>query len=285
MTPRPITSSRRVPATKSRPAATARTVRGPAVSPGELEEHLRQFQRLVMQGELAATAVHEISNLLTIVLFNAGLLRERHKGEAGELKYIEPMLHASNLITTLCSQLRNLSRPTAARSQVIDLAETARGTFRLLEQIMTRELTFSAPADGPVFIYADPAQIDQMLVNLVLNARDATPDEAGRISVRVGRGPKGAGFIEVADNGSGMTADVKRQLFNSFFTTKPPGQGTGLGLVTVQRMLHGMGGSIRLTSRVGRGTCVHLQFPVPNLPEGESLPGDVTNQPDHPAQP
>ena len=242
-------------------------------------EDLRHVQRLVMQGELAATAVHEISNLLTIVLFNAGLLRERHKHEARELGYIEPLLHAATLVSTLCSQLRNLSRSSVAQSRVINLAEAAQGTFRLLKQIIARELVFTAQAEGPFNIYADPAHIDQMLVNLVLNARDATPDEGGRIVVRVRRGPRKTCLLEVEDNGTGITSEVKRQLFKTFFTTKPPGQGTGLGLATVQRLMRGMGGGISLTSKPGRGTCVRLSFPAtrrkaqpPTTPDEPNLP-------------
>jgi signal transduction histidine kinase len=258
---------RRKPPAKSGRAHAARSV----TAVDKIEERLRHVQRLVMQGELAATAVHEISNLLTIVLFNAGLLRARHRDTPDESKYIEPLLHAATLIATLCSQLRNLARPTEAQLRVLDLAETAQGTFRLLDQIMTQELVFSAPADGAVLITADPAHIDQMLVNLVLNARDATREENGRISVCVGRRPRAGSFIEVRDNGTGITPAVKRRLFRKFFTTKPPGQGTGLGLVTVQRLMHGMGGTIRLTSRPGRGTCVRLEFPAAD-PTAESNP-------------
>jgi len=263
-----------MPARASSPAgrpAPSRSRRPTTASVGKIEERLRHVQRLVMQGELAAIAVHEISNLLTIVLFNAGLLRVRHKGSLDEARYIEPLLHAATLIATLCNQLRNLSRPTEARRRVIDVTEVAQGTFHLLDQIVTRQLDFSAPEDGPVLVAADPAHIDQVLVNLVLNARDATRDENGRISVRVGRRPRAAAYIEVRDNGTGITPEVKRQLFKTFFTTKPPGHGTGLGLVTVQRLMHGMGGTIRVTSRPGRGTCVRLEFPAP---PAEPVPPD-----------
>ncbi|HVZ64930.1 MAG TPA: HAMP domain-containing sensor histidine kinase [Lacunisphaera sp.] len=233
---------------------------GPDVA--AIENHLRQVQRLVMQGELAATAVHEISNLLTIVLFNAGLLRERHKEDDPDARHIEPLLHAASLIAALCNQLRNLSRPTEPDRRTLDLVEAARSTFRLLEQIMARQLTFAAPTDGPVLVSADPAHIDQMLVNLVLNARDATDEEFGRIAVRVDRASRGGSYIEIEDNGSGMTPTVRRQLFRTFFSTKPAGQGTGLGLVTVQRLMHGIGGTIEFTSRPGQGTRVRLNFPA-----------------------
>ncbi len=281
----------RPPQTRRRPAADRpsrlrkKSRRDPAAaSTRGVEEHLNHVQRLVMQGELAATAVHEISNLLTIVLFNAGLLRQRHRDDPEEIKYIEPMLHAATLITTLCNQLRNLSRPVAAHARVIDLAETARSTFRLLEQVVTRELVFLETGDRPLLIFADSAQIDQTLVNLVLNARDATPDQGGRIVVRVGRGPRHTSYIEVEDNGTGMSAQVKKKLFTIFFTTKPLGQGTGLGLVTVRRLIEGMGGTIKLTSRPGRGTCIRLNFPRPDPAEvaryraaGEPAPSEASD--------
>jgi two-component system cell cycle sensor histidine kinase/response regulator CckA len=231
-----------------------------------LDVHLGRMQRLVMQGELAATAVHEISNLQTIVLFNAGLLREQHREDAAVLKYIDPLLHAASLVATLCNQLRNLARPVEALPQRLDLNETAQGTCRLLERIIGRKLTFTG-AGGPVPVLADPGQIDQMLINLVLNARDATPEEGGVIDVRVraGSGPRARHALEVEDNGTGMTPEVKARLFRKFFTTKEPGRGTGLGLVTVQRMMRNLGGRIELRSRAGQGTRFRLLFPPASI--------------------
>lgn len=232
-----------------------------------LEEQLRHVQRLVLQGELAATAVHEISNLLTIVLFNAGLLRLRVGDDPAGLKYTAAILHSAEVIGSLCSQLRNLSRPTPAQYRVVDLVESTRRTFTLLDQILQRDLVLETGGDAPVLISAEPAHLDQILVNLVLNARDATPPD-GRIRIQVGRLPStGRGgadrYLEVADNGTGMTAAVRRRIFRAFFTTKPLGRGTGLGLVTVRRLVQGMGGRIRVSSRPGRGTAVRLLFPPP----------------------
>jgi two-component system cell cycle sensor histidine kinase/response regulator CckA len=243
-----------------------------------LSEHLNQVQRLLMQGELGASAVHEISNLLTIVLFNGELLRERCKNQPAAKRYIEPLLHAANHIALLCGQLRNLSRPIEADLQLIDLVETSRHTYRLLAQIISRELSFEVPPGAqPVMARADPARIDQMLVNLVLNARDATAEEGGRIVVRVGCQPDKAntgspsGFIEVQDNGQGMTAKVKRQLFKTFFTTKAPGQGTGLGLATVRRLMRGMGGEVEVESRPGQGARLRLVFPPATAVDDRSV--------------
>lgn len=224
-----------------------------------LDEQLRRIQRLVMQGELAASAVHEISNLQTIVLFNAGLLQEEHKENPAVVRYVGPLLHAATLVAALCNQLRNLARPTDALPQLLDLNEVAQRTYGLLERIIARKLTFQA-AVGAVPVIADPGQVEQMLINLVLNARDATPDEGGLITVRVGTGRARRPFIEVEDNGTGMSPQVKARLFQKFFTTKAPGHGTGLGLTTVQRLLEGMGGRIEVHSREGRGSRIRLLF-------------------------
>jgi len=225
------------------------------------------MQRLAIHGELAATAVHEISNLQTIVLFNAGLLRERHRDDPEILRYLEPLLHAGTMIASMCSQLRVLAHPaeTPARVQLTDLGEISQGVCRLLEQIIGRRLAFTRAQKGPLLIRADPGHIEQMLINLVLNSRDATDLEHGRIFVRAGRGPRGGQpWLEVEDNGTGMTPQVKSRLFTKFFTTKGPGRGTGLGLVTVRRLLGAMGGHITLRSRAGHGTRIRLTFPLPS---------------------
>lgn len=221
------------------------------------------MQRLAIHGELAATAVHEISNLQTIVLFNAGLLRERHRDDPEILRYLDPLLHAGTMIATMCNQLRVLAHPAEAQTQLVDLGEISRGAFQLLEQIIGRRLSFVRRRRAPLLIVADPGQIEQMLINLVLNSRDATAPETGRIVVRVGRGPRARPWLEVEDNGTGMTAAVKARLFTKFFTTKAPGRGTGLGLVTVRRMLEAMGGRVVVHTRPGRGTRIRLTFPVP----------------------
>lgn len=230
-------------------------------------DRLPRMQRLAVHGELAATAVHEINNLQTIVLFNAGLLRERHGDDPEVLRFIEPLLHAGKMIASMCSQLRLLANPAEEpeeQAQLADLAEIARGTQRLLEQIIRRRVSFVREAKGPLLIMADSGQVEQMLINLVLNSRDATTPKTGRITVRVGRNARGnRPWLEVEDNGTGMTSQVKAKLFTKFFTTKPPGRGTGLGLVTVRRLLEAMGGHLSLHSRAGHGTRIRLTFPLP----------------------
>jgi signal transduction histidine kinase len=244
--------------------APVRRRRAPRARPAFKHERLRRMQRLVVQGELAATAVHELSNLQTIVLFNAGLLRERRKNDPEVRQYVDPLLHAATMIATLCSQLRNLAHPAEPQAQLMDLGEISRGAYRLLQQIIGRRLTFERLAEGPLLVVADSGQVEQMLINLVLNSRDATQADTGRITVRVGRMTgSGRPWLEVEDNGTGMTPRVRAKAFTKYFTTKAPGHGTGLGLVTVRRLLESMGGKITLRSRVGQGTRLRLTFPAP----------------------
>ncbi len=236
----------------------------PKSRPNRENERLRRLQRLVIQGELAATAVHEISNLQTIVMFNAALLRERHKGNPEVIGYVEPLLHAATMISTMCSQLRHLAHPVEAQSQIVDLTAVCEGACRLLEKIIGRKMVFSSERPGPVLVVADPSQVEQMLINLVLNSRDATDLEHGIITVRVGPEKTGGRpWLEVEDNGTGMPVRVKERLFTKFFTTKPPGRGTGLGLVTVRRLLEAMGGRVVVRSREGHGTRIRLVFVAP----------------------
>lgn len=241
-------------------------ISSPRVKPGAFRSDYH-LQRLAIQGELAASAVHEISNLQTIVLFNAGLLREKYRDDQRIVNYIDPLLHAATMIASMCSQLRNLARPVEAQVQVIDLGEISSGAYRLLERIIGRKLSFTRTQSQPILIVADSSQVEQMLINLVLNSRDATEFDGGEIKVRVGAGTTqqpGRPWLEVEDNGSGMSAKVKAKLFTKFFTTKGSGQGTGLGLVTVRRMLEAMGGRIDVRSRPGHGTRIRALFPTPD---------------------
>lgn len=235
-----------------------------------LEEQLRQAQQIAAMGRLAAIAVHEISNLLMIVQLNAGLLRNRHQQDPDDLKYIDPILQAAGTVTTMCGQLRDLSRPEKPAPAAIDLVEAVKASFQLLEQIATRYLELKVAAASPLPVFADPAVIDQILINLVLNARDATGEE-GEIKVEVGCDPAfrpgtDTRYLEVRDNGTGIAPEDRARLFEMFYTTKPAGQGSGLGLTTVRNLVRDMGGEIKLSSEPGQGTAIRVMLP-PLQPE------------------
>lgn len=236
-----------------------------------LEGQLRMAERLAAYGQLAAEAVHEISNLTTIVLFNAELQRESQAREGRVDRFVGPMLRAATLVCGLCRQLRNLAHPEAPEPRVVDLGQVVGEIAQLLKQVVGREFAFACEAGRPLWVRVDPAGINQVLINLVLNARDATPEDGGRVAIRVGVLAGGAPrrewrFIDVTDNGHGIAPEVRRQLFQPFFTTKPVGQGTGLGLVMVQRLVEEMRGHLELASAPGEGTRFRLLLPPCDAP-------------------
>ena len=230
-----------------------------------LEEQLRRAQRLTAQGMLAAMTAHEIKNYLGIALGHAQLMRERDPKQADALA---PIIRAIEAAGRIDRRLFQLAQP---ESQTVpehfDLASAAQATCELLDPLLQRQLEF-APVDGPVPVFADPTHLDQVLVNLLLNARDATTDRVGEIVVRVGFTPGTKGrhrtrFLEVSDNGVSISPAAQRRLFESYFTTKPKGKGTGLGLASVRKMVREAGGELEFQSESGKGTTVRITLPPP----------------------
>lgn len=232
------------------------------------EQQWQEIQRIALHGQMAASAAHEICNLLTIVLLNAGLLKERHQNDEDELKCILPMLHAASLISNVCGQMRNAARISpVAVAKVVNLTESIQAALPLLTHIVPRKLTLDVIQQGSLPVYADPGHLDQILINLVLNARDATNEDTGMIQIRVGRDAQAPGdwrYIEIKDNGTGMPQHVKDSLFKTCITTKPRGRGTGLGLMTVGWLVSGMGGKITISSAPDHGTTVRILLPKPD---------------------
>lgn len=226
-----------------------------------LEAQLERAQRLASQGQLAAAAAHEISNSLTLVLGHAALLAE--KGDEEVRRRLAPIVQAATVASRMSNQLRDLSRPLAAELRPVDLADVLRSAFRMLEHVVPRELRLELAEPSGLRVSADPLHLDVILINLVLNARDATRTD-GRVILRAGRAPAPPGrlYLEVEDNGCGLTAEVQTEAFKGFFTTKPPGRGTGLGLATVLRLTKEMGGELDIASAPGQGTRVRLTLPA-----------------------
>jgi len=229
-----------------------------------LEEQLRRAQRLSAQGMLAAMTAHDVTNSLGVALGHATLCRELHADDAALRAQFDPIIHAIKLAGSICNQFRNLATDaSAAGCDEIDLVETARAGFQMLERVVERELVFEAPAQR-LPVIADPTLIEQILVNLVLNARDATGPQ-GRIAVRVRSQPSDDAaapvILEVEDNGVGIPPEIQRNLFKAFFTTKRRGRGTGLGLASVLKLVKEMGGELELDSVPGRGTAMRIVLP------------------------
>jgi len=229
-----------------------------------LREQVLHAQRLEGVGRLAGGVAHDFNNILTIIVSSCSLIEKRgHVGDEARA-YLREISEATRHGSELTGQLLAFSRKQVTRPEVLDpnavVTAMAKLLYRLLPDRVQLELQLAADV-GPIEI--DRIQLEQVLLNLVVNARDAIPG-AGRIVIRSMRdeGLRRAGVcIEVSDTGIGIPADVLRWMFEPFFTTKGD-RGTGLGLATVQAIVEGVGGSIEPTSEPGVGTTMTLRFPV-----------------------
>lgn len=232
-----------------------------------LEQQTMAAQRLESLGRLAGGVAHDFNNLLTAIRGYAGLLMEkipRHLASD-----VEEIVKAADRAAKLTQQLLAFSRKQLTELKVVDLNEVVRGIEKMLQRIIGEDVELESKSDGaPAYVNIDVSQIENLLVNLALNARDAMP-RGGRLTIRtevIGDGEKGFVRLTVRDTGCGMTDEVKARAFEPFFTTKE--QGTGLGLSTAYGIVRQHGGTITLESQPGRGTTVTVE-----LPRSKQIPG------------
>jgi hypothetical protein len=243
----------------------------------ESEEQLRQSQKMEAVGRLAGGIAHDFNNLLTAITgYTELLLMHLPEGHAGRQDGAE-ILHAAERAAALTRQLLAFSRRQVLRPRAVDLNALVRDAERLLRRLIGEDLVIRLDLAGDLpAAMADPGQVDQVLVNLAVNARDAMPG-GGELRIRTrarqvgshddvgGKQPLASGtWVELAveDNGIGMSAEVRERIFEPFFTTKEPGQGTGLGLSTVYGIVEQSGGSIMVDSTPGLGTRFTVLLPV-----------------------
>ena len=240
------------------------------------QHELRQAQKMEAIGQLAGGVAHDFNNLLTAITGNAELLLHE-LGETGpgheEVVEIRRAVDRASFVTR---GLPAFSRKQVLQPQVLDVNDVIRGLTRLLQRLIGEDILLEAElAPAPAVVLADPAQLEQVLVNLVVNARDAMP-AGGTITLRTWQ--EGAEVLtSVIDTGLGMTADVRERMFEPFFTTKAQGKGTGLGLSTVLGIVTQSGGRIACDSTVGRGTTFTIAFPR-HAAGADTAPATVTAQ-------
>ncbi len=241
----------------------------------QIEQQLQQAQKMDAIGRLAGGVAHDFNNILTALVGYSEILRSMVNDEAAST-YISAMLDGSQRAAALCRQLLILSRRHAVLPQVLEVNAVVRDMQRLLERLITENIELSTALTGePLSIRADATQIEQVILNLVVNARDAMPN-GGRIIIRSRQVrlphpdlPAMSGFpdgayaeVAVSDNGTGMSAAVQSRLFEPFFTTKSEGKGTGLGLATCYNIIHQSRGQILVGSEPGQGTTVRFFLPL-----------------------
>jgi signal transduction histidine kinase len=230
----------------------------------QAEDRLAQSQRLEAIGQLAGGIAHDFNNLLAVIFSYAGFLKAEAVGKPWA-EDVEEIDRAAHRAAELTSQLLMFSRRDVTRPSVVDLRALVADRFRLLQRTLGEniEVTLDLP-EAPLAVRADSVELDQVVMNLVVNARDAMPDGGQlRISLReVPTEAKGTDVqIMVSDTGTGMNEDVLQHAFEPFYTTKEVGRGTGLGLATVYGIATRCGGSVTIDSTVGTGTTVTVAFP------------------------
>ena len=242
----------------------------------ELEDQLRQAQKMEAVGRLAGGIAHDFNNLLTVILGNTSEALELMSANDPRRQNLTGIEEAAHRAATLTRQLLAFSRRQILRPEVIDLNDVVRKITDLLRRLIGEDVQLATKLDAaPADVLADPGQVEQILLNLAINARDAMPD-GGTLTLRTGRldvpasGHERDAAMErgphvclvVGDTGSGMSDDVKAHVFEPFFTTKDVGKGTGLGLSTVYGIVRQSRGGIFFDSQLGSGTTFTIAFPA-----------------------
>jgi hypothetical protein len=237
----------------------------------ELEHRLAQAQRLESVGQLAGGVAHDFNNLLSVILTCVGFASRELPADHPVRDDVEEIGRAADRAAALTRQLLMFSRREVVKPEVLDVGVLARDLERLLNRTLSERIALRITV-GPnlVPVLADRAQLEQVLINLAVNARDAMP-EGGTLAIAVSREADGV-RITVADDGLGMPEEVRDRAFEPFFTTKDPGEGTGLGLATVHGIVTDSGGTVDIESAPGRGTVVTIFLPGCREPVRPSEP-------------
>ncbi|MGO9087786.1 MAG: PAS domain S-box protein [Terriglobales bacterium] len=239
----------------------------------KIEDQLRQSQKMEAVGRLAGGVAHDFNNLLGIVTACSELLRTRVDGD--NLEYLDNIREAAKRGAALTRQLLAFSRRQPVQAQVLDLNERLKEVSKLLRPLMGDDVEVAVlPRSAAAIVEADAGQLDQVVVNLAVNARDAMP-HGGKLIIETGVYDFDEGFarehppmvagryvmLAISDNGVGMSEATRSRIFEPFFTTKEVGKGTGLGLATVYGIVKQSGGHIWVYSEPDRGTTFKIYLP------------------------
>lgn len=241
-----------------------------------LEEQLRQAQKMEAIGQLAGGVAHDFNNILTVIMGFGQLLQHSLPDGDPMLENMEQILDAADRATHLTRSLLAFSRKQVMLLQQIELNELTRKHAKFLTRIIGEDVTLkSSFSEEPLLVMADGGQLEQVLMNLATNARDAMPG-GGELAIKTesvqldkefhrqhGYGMPGHyALITVTDTGTGMDAETQQKIFEPFFTTKLPGRGTGLGLSIVYGIVKQHGGYVTIFSQRGFGTTFSIYLPL-----------------------
>jgi two-component system, cell cycle sensor histidine kinase and response regulator CckA len=263
------------------------------------EEQLRQSQKMEAVGQLAGGIAHDFNNLLTVINGFTELLGARLAPDDPLASYIAEIGFAGERASALTRQLLAFSRRQVLQPKVLDVNEVVIGMQGMLRRLISEDISVEARLDPALgHVEADPSQLEQVVLNLVVNARDAMrPGGAvtihtANVEVNGSSSPHQTGIpsgsyvcLSIADTGCGMDAETRQRIFEPFFTTKEQGKGTGLGLSTVYGIVKQSGGEVRVQSEPGRGTTFEIYLPralttaepaaAPNAPRFWPLGGET----------
>jgi two-component system, cell cycle sensor histidine kinase and response regulator CckA len=239
-----------------------------------LEEQLRQAQKMEAVGRLAGGIAHDFNNLLTVIMGYNGLLLMRLAEDDPARPNVEEVGRAAQRASSLTRHLLTFSRKQILQPRVLDLNSVVAEVEKMLHRLIGEDVHLKTQLDAEIGnVKADPGHIEQLIMNLAVNARDAMPD-GGTLTIRtatISAGRKNAYgseksqasvILEVSDTGCGMSDEVQSHIFEPFFTTKEVGRGTGLGLATVYGIVEQWKGQISVASEVGKGTTFRILFPL-----------------------
>ena len=240
-----------------------------------LEEQLRQAQKMEAVGQLAGGVAHDFNTLLTIILGCGTMLRQGGELMPSERHLVEEILRAGEQAASLTRQLLAFSRKQVLAPTILNLNDVVRGVEKLLRRVIEKNIHLGYSLGAELgLVKADPTQVEQVLMNLCVNARDAMP-RGGQLTIETNKVELDASFaltrpemapgsyvlLTVSDTGCGMDEATRARIFEPFFTTKGLGKGTGLGLATVYGIVKQSGGHIYVTSEVGQGTSFRIYLP------------------------
>lgn len=240
----------------------------------QLKAEVQHAQQMEIRGRVASSVAHDFNNLLTLISGYAEILTGELDQDGSSLEMVRDIQSTASRASALTAQLQAIGRTTSLEPVIIDPVATLAGTANVIERIVGDSITTHwslHPSAGT--IHVDPGQFEQMILNLAMNARDAMPDGGDlRVSVdaalvdaaqgaRLNIEPGSYVEIHVADSGTGMDAETLAKCFDTFFTTKGPFKGTGMGLAAARRLVEGSRGAISVVSEVGRGTDFYILLP------------------------
>lgn len=260
----------------------------------ETEAHLVQAQKMEAVGQLTGGLAHDFNNMLAVVISALGLMRRRmDAGDRDIGKFVDAAEDSAKRAATLTNRLLAFARRQPLSPQLIEPNKLVSGMSELLRRTLGEQISIETVLAGGLWrTHADPSQLENSLLNLAVNARDAMP-EGGRITLETSNAhlddayassnvgvPAGQYvMVAVTDNGPGMTPEVLAKAFEPFFTTKPVGKGTGLGLSQVYGFVKQSGGHIKIYSESGKGTSVKIYLPRTRAEAEESMPEEVKQPP------